>query len=79
MIPDGARLRLQAGCTSFRSRTEEQPMLSAAIDLWLLPATMFFDAFLPAPKPATAIIMPLTSTAQRIRRKRKIVRSKRGD
>ena len=54
-------------------------MLSAAIDLWLLPATMFFDAFLPAPKPATAIIMPLTPAAQRIRRKRKIVRSKRGD
>jgi hypothetical protein len=54
-------------------------MLSAAIDLWLLPATMFFDAFLPASKPATAIIMPLTPTAQRIRRKRKIARSKRGD
>jgi hypothetical protein len=54
-------------------------MLSAAIDLWLLPATMFFDAFLPAPKPASAMIIPLTSTAQRIRRKRKIVRSKRGN
>ena len=51
-------------------------MLSAAIDLWLLPATMFFDAFLPAPKPAAAIIIPLTPAAQRIRRKRKIVRSK---
>jgi hypothetical protein len=57
----------------------EQPMLSAAIDLWLLPATMFFDAFLPTPKPASAIIIPLSPTAQRIRRKRKIVRSKRGD
>jgi hypothetical protein len=54
-------------------------MLSAAIDLWLLPATMFFDAFLPAPKPVGAIVIPLTPTAQRIRRKRKIVRSKRGD
>lgn len=53
-------------------------MLSAAIDLWLLPATMFFDAFLPAPKPA-AEMLPLTPAAQRIRRKRKIVRSKRGD
>ena len=53
-------------------------MLSAAIDLWLLPATLFFDAFLPAPKPAAAIF-PLTPAAQRIRRKRKIVRSKRGD
>jgi hypothetical protein len=48
-------------------------MLSAAIDLWLLPATMFLDAFLPAPKPAPAIIIPLTPAAQRIRRRRKIV------
>lgn len=54
-------------------------MLNAAIDLWLLPATMFFDTFLPAPKPASAIIIPLTPAAQRIRRRRKIVRSKRGD
>jgi hypothetical protein len=54
-------------------------MLSAAIDLWLLPATMFFDPFMPAPKPAAAIIIPLTPTAQRIRRKRKIVRSQRGN
>jgi hypothetical protein len=53
-------------------------MLSAAIDLWLLPATMFFDAFLPAPK-APAMTVPLTSAAQRIRRRRKIVRSKRGN
>lgn len=79
MVPDGARQEMEAACTSFRPRTEGQPMLSAAIDLWLLPATMFFDAFLPAPKPAAAIIMPLTPAAQRIRRKRKIVRSKRGD
>jgi hypothetical protein len=53
-------------------------MLSAAIDLWLLPATLFFDAFLPASKPA-AEIMPLTPVARRIRRKRKVIRSKRGD
>jgi hypothetical protein len=54
-------------------------MLSAAIDFWLLPATIFFDALLPTPKPTSPIIMPLTPAAQRIRRKRKIVRSKRGD
>ena len=54
-------------------------MLSAAIDLWLLPATMFFDAFLPTPKTVSAINIPLTPAAQRIRRKRKIVRSKRGN
>jgi len=41
--------------------------------------TLFFDAFLPTPKPASAIIIPRTPAAQRIRRKRKIVRSKRGD
>jgi len=53
-------------------------MLSAAIDFWLLPATLFLDAFLPAPKPA-AEIMPLTPAAQRVRRKRKVLRSKRGE
>jgi hypothetical protein len=53
-------------------------MLSAAIDLWLLPATMFFDAFMPTPKPTSAI-MPPTPAAQRVRRKRKIIRSKRGN
>lgn len=61
------------------AETEEQPMLSAAIDFWLLPATIFFDAFLPARKPASAVILPLPPIAQRIRRKRKIVRSKRGN
>jgi hypothetical protein len=25
-------------------------MLSTAIDFWVLPATLFFDAFFPAPK-----------------------------
>jgi hypothetical protein len=58
---------------------KEQPMLSAAIDFWLLPTKLFFDAFLPPPKPASAIIIPLSPAAQRIRRKRKIVRSKRGN
>jgi hypothetical protein len=52
-------------------------MLSAAIDLWLLPATLFFDAFLPASRPA-ADIMPVIGAAQRVRRKRKVIRSKRG-
>jgi hypothetical protein len=51
--------------------TEERPMLNAAIDFWLLPATLFFDAFLPASKPVAEII-PLTSAAvQRARRRRK--------
>jgi len=50
-------------------------MLSAAIDVWFLLATMFFEAFLPAPKPVVTTFV--TPAAQRIRRKRKIVRSKR--
>jgi hypothetical protein len=54
-------------------------MLSAAIDLWLLPATLFLEAFLPASKPAVAEIMPLVPAGQRVRRKRKVIRSKRGD
>lgn len=53
-------------------------MLSAAIDFWLLPATLFLDALLPASKPA-AEILPLTPARQRVRRKRKVMRSKRGD
>jgi hypothetical protein len=53
-------------------------MLTAAIDFWLLPATLFFDALAPAPKPVMTEIIPLTSAAQRIRRKRKVIRSKRG-
>jgi len=62
-------------------------MLSAAIDFWLLPATLFFDAFVPASKPIAsfrsdahgAFAWPLPSVAQRVRRKRKVIRSKRGD
>lgn len=53
-------------------------MLSAAIDFWLLPVTLFFDAFSPASKPV-AEILPVTPVAQRVRRKRKVMRSKRGD
>lgn len=60
-------------------------MLSAAIDFWLLPATLFFDAFVPATIPVAAkgdaciaFPMPLPSAAQRVRRKRKVIRSKRG-
>jgi hypothetical protein len=53
-------------------------MLSAAIDFWLLSATLFFDALLPASKPIAETI-PLAPAAQRIRRKRKVIRSKRGD
>jgi hypothetical protein len=46
-------------------------MLNAAIDFWLLPATLFFDAFVPASKPVAEVI-PLTSAAvQRARRRRK--------
>jgi hypothetical protein len=62
-------------------------MLSVAIDFWLLPAALFFDAFVPAPNPVTdftdnahvALALPLHSAAQRTRRKRKVIRSKRGD
>ena len=54
-------------------------MLTTAIDFWLLPARLFFDAFLPAPRRAVvAEIVPYTPAAQRIRRKRKVLRSKRG-
>jgi hypothetical protein len=70
MHPDGARRQLQASF-SVPIPTEERPMLNAAIDFWLLPATLFFDAFLPASKPVAEII-PLTSAAvQRARRRRK--------
>jgi hypothetical protein len=53
-------------------------MLIAAIDLWLLPATLFFDAFSPAPKAAPIEVVPLAPLAQRLRRKRKVMRWKRG-
>jgi hypothetical protein len=53
-------------------------MLAAAINFWLLPATLFFDAFSPAPRPVVAEFIPFAPTAQRIRRKRKVIRSKRG-
>jgi hypothetical protein len=54
-------------------------MLAAAINFWLLPATLFFDVFSPAPKPVVAKFLPSAPAAQRIRRKRKVLRSKRGD
>jgi hypothetical protein len=62
-------------------------MLSAAIEFWLLPATLFFDAFVPGSKPLAAFkgdargafAFPLPSAARRARRKRKVIRSKRGD
>jgi hypothetical protein len=54
-------------------------MLTAAINLWLLPATLFFDVFSPPPKDAIAEIIPFARAAQRIRRKRKVIRAKRGD
>jgi hypothetical protein len=54
-------------------------MLTAAINLWLLPATLFFDAFIPPSKPAIAEVIPFAPIAQRIRRKRKVIRSKRGE
>jgi hypothetical protein len=62
---------------SVPTQLRNSSMLSAAIDFWLLPVTLFFDAFLPASKPAAEII-PFTPAAQRIRRKRKVIRSKRG-
>jgi hypothetical protein len=40
---------------------------------------LFLDAFLPRSKPVVAEIIPHASAAQRIRRKRKVIRSKRGD
>jgi hypothetical protein len=52
-------------------------MLIAAVNPWLLPATLFFDAFSPA-KTASTELFPLATTAQRIRHKRKVIRSKRG-
>jgi hypothetical protein len=58
---------------------EQMPMLTAAINFWLLPAELFFDSFAPAPKPVAAEIIPLASAAQRIRRKRKVIRSRRGN
>jgi hypothetical protein len=61
-------------------------MLTAAIDLWLLPAALFFEAFAPASKPVAdfddarvAFALPLTCGARRARRRRKVIRSKRGD
>jgi hypothetical protein len=55
-------------------------MLTAAIDLWLLPATLFFDAVSPPTmKPAIAEVIPFAPAGQRIRRRRKVMRSKRGD
>jgi hypothetical protein len=78
MRPDGACRVLRAFFSPLRSQLRDSPMLSAAMDFWLLPATLFFDAFLPASKPS-AEIMPLTPAARRIRRKRKVIRSKRGD
>ena len=44
-------------------------MLTAAIDFWFLPATLFFDAILPASKPVLVETIPLVPTAQRVRRK----------
>jgi hypothetical protein len=46
-------------------------MLSAAIDFWLLPVTLIFDAFLPASKPVAEIIPLSSAAAQRVRRRRK--------
>jgi hypothetical protein len=55
-------------------------MLAAAIDFWLLPATLFLDALSPRSKPVAYESMPhAPPSAQRIRRKRKVIRSKRGD
>jgi hypothetical protein len=54
-------------------------MLSAAIDFWFLPATLLFNAFRPASKPAAEIMPFFPTAAQRVRRKRKVIRSKRGD
>jgi hypothetical protein len=54
-------------------------MLTAAIELWLLPATLFFDAFSPPKRRAAGEVVPFAPTARRIRRKRKVIRSRRGD
>jgi len=54
-------------------------MLEAAMNFWLLPATLFFDAFLPPSKSGNIEMMPFAPAAQRVRRKRKVIRSKRGD
>jgi hypothetical protein len=62
-------------------------MLSAAIDFWLLPATLLFDALMPASKRTAefqsdarvAFAWPLPSAARRARRRRKVIRSMRGD
>ena len=81
MRPDGARRRFAGILRTTPIPTEGiAPMLSAAIDFWLLPATLFIDAFAPASKPVAdfAFALPLTTAAQRARRKRKVIRSKRG-
>jgi hypothetical protein len=53
-------------------------MLTAAMNLWLLPAELFFNAFAPAPTHDVAEVIPFVSAAQRARRKRKVIRSRRG-
>ena len=65
-------------------------MLAAAIDLWLLPTTLFLDAFFPRAKPVAVSIpaiavpvlaeaIPPAPAAQPIPAKAKATRSKQGD
>jgi hypothetical protein len=88
MLPDGLLPTIvgilpsfppHAWATAKPPNKEQIPMLTAAINFWLLPAELFFNAFAPAPKPVMTEIIPLASAGHRIRRRHKVIRSKRGD
>jgi len=53
--------------------------MPALIDLWLMPARLWFDLVAPHKlAPVTTDLVPLAK-ARYIRRRRKVLRSKRGD
>ena len=53
--------------------------MPALIDIWLMPARLWLDLVAPLrPAPVTADFLPLAK-ARYIRRRRKVLRSKRGD
>ena len=53
--------------------------MPALVDLWLMPARLWLDFVAPLKHaPVTADLLPLAK-ARHIRRRRKVLRSKRGD
>jgi hypothetical protein len=57
----------------------EEPTMPALIDLWLMPARLWLDLVAPLKlAPLATDVVPLAK-ARYIRRKRKVLRSKRGD